>query len=103
MSNKKSANKAILKRYKESIDPIRQLHVQLFPEEYDFHYDSNVEIKQREKGINPMSEAYQKEVNLRRKSMGVEPYMGSVGVSEGEGLISSQQFCRNKLQKSVDN
>ncbi|MGF1719157.1 hypothetical protein L4D20_03825 [Vibrio kyushuensis] len=103
MSNKKRANKAILKRYEESIDPIRQLHVQLFPEEYDFHYDSNVEIRQRNKGINPMSEDYQKEVNIHRLSMGVEPYMGSVGVSSVKGLISSHQYCQNKLQESVEN
>ncbi|MGC9491309.1 hypothetical protein, partial [Vibrio genomosp. F10] len=69
---------------------------------YDFHYDSNVEIKLREKGINPMSEDYQREVNLRRFALGVEPFMGKVGIDDLSGLISSYNYCKSKLIQSDD-
>lgn len=49
-------------------------HLELFPEEYDYVYDSVVEAKERAKGVNPMSQAYIDEVNDRRVSMGVKPY-----------------------------
>ncbi|HDY8069844.1 TPA: hypothetical protein RQK93_002052 [Vibrio vulnificus] len=103
MSNKKRQNKAILKRYEQESAPLDKLHRELFPEEYDFHYDSNVDSKLRQQGVNPMSDQYQREVNLRRLAMGVEPYMGTVGVECVDGLISSQEYCQIKLEQSISN
>lgn len=99
MSNKKKQNKAILRRYEAEHIPQRSLHAALFPEEYDFHYDSNVEIKARARGENPMSEAYQLEVNLRRFEMGVEPFEGNIGIENTEGLISSQEYYLRRLKE----
>jgi hypothetical protein len=57
----------VVKKYQD------ELHVKLFGEEYDHMYDSNVDAIERRKGINPMSEAYQTKVNLKRVSMGFLP------------------------------
>ncbi|NMO74698.1 hypothetical protein BCV02_13005 [Vibrio breoganii] len=84
-------------RLAEQDEPLRALHSELFPEEGDFYYDSNNDVKLRNKGINPMSEAYQLKVNLRRHKLGVEPYMGSVGIEDVTGLISSWEYCERKL------
>ncbi|MEZ8863187.1 hypothetical protein [Vibrio sp. 10N.247.311.51] len=97
MSSKKRANKALLKSIMDRDRPLRDLHSELFPEEYDHLYDSNVEVKSRNRGENPMSEEYQQKVNLRRFEMGVEPYSGDAGVDSTEGLISSWQYCQNKI------
>ena len=35
-----------------------ELHVKLFPEEFDFMLDSNSDVYRRAQGINPMSEEY---------------------------------------------
>lgn len=100
MSNKKRANKALLQSIIYKSRPLRDMHSELFPEEYDFHYDSNVDAKARSRGENPMSGEYQRKVNLRRLTMGVEPYGGSVGIDSTEGLISSWQYCQDKLEQS---
>ncbi|MDN3696172.1 hypothetical protein QWY97_02230 [Vibrio cortegadensis] len=97
MSNKKRANKALLKSIMDKDRPLQDLHSELFPEEYDHLYDSNVEVRARNRGGNPMSEEYQEKVNLRRFDMGVEPYGGNVGIDNVDGLISSWQYCQNKI------
>ncbi|WP_299018086.1 hypothetical protein [uncultured Photobacterium sp.] len=97
MSTKKKANKALLKEINDRDRPLRELHLELFPEEYDEVYDSVVEYRARARGENPMNEEYQRKINLRRLEMGVEPYGGSVGVENVEGLISSWDYCRRVL------
>lgn len=95
--SRKNANKAKLKQFNEKNAPLDALHSRLFPEEYDFYYDSNVDAKLREKGINPMSDEYQQKVNLRRLELKVEPYMGSVGVDNTQDLLTSWEYCRQQL------
>ncbi|MDN2482489.1 hypothetical protein [Vibrio agarivorans] len=99
MSSKKRSNKALLKAIMDKEIPLREMHGELFPEEYDHYYDSNVEAKVRNRGENPMSVDYQREVNLRRFAMGVEPFGGSVGINSTKGLISSWQYCQNKIDQ----
>jgi hypothetical protein len=50
-----------------------QIHFALFPEEYDFMMDSNADVRDRRRGISPMSTEYIKRVNARRKELGVPP------------------------------
>lgn len=100
--SRKQQHKAILARLSEEEAPLRAFHREHFPEEYDFHYDSISEAKQRDKGINPMSEEYQRRVNLRRLSLGVMPYLGSVGIDSTEGLISSWAYCEQQLTKQSE-
>jgi hypothetical protein len=47
-----------------------QLHLSLFPEEYDFYYDSGSDSKDRNRGINPMSQEYISRTNARRLELG---------------------------------
>lgn len=51
----------------------KEIHFELFPEEYDFMMDSNSDVRDRRRGINPMSEEYTQRVNARRKALGVPP------------------------------
>jgi len=50
------------------------LHLELFPEEYDYIYDSIADAKDRRRGLNPMSQAYIDKTNERRISLGVLPF-----------------------------
>lgn len=52
----------------------KKWHIALFPEEYDFGYDSSSEAKERRRGVNPMSEAYITKTNRRRAELGFGPY-----------------------------
>lgn len=48
-----------------------KLHTEKFPEEYDFHYDSAVEYKERKRGVNPMRQEYIDRVTKKRNDQGV--------------------------------
>ena len=49
------------------------IHEELFPEEYDFIYDSTADAAARRRGDNPMSDEYTTKVAARRKKLGVSP------------------------------
>jgi hypothetical protein len=49
----------------------RRLQIEMFPEEFDFMFDSNWDANDRSKGINPMSPDYIERINEKRKEMGV--------------------------------
>ena len=51
----------------------KEIHVELFPEEYDHMMDSISDAKDRRRGINPMSADYAAKVNARREGLGVSP------------------------------
>jgi hypothetical protein len=51
----------------------RELHLKLFPEEYDYIYDSNFDASVRRNGKNPMNESYVQKTNLRRSLLGFSP------------------------------
>ena len=51
----------------------RQIHIEKFPEEYDFMYDSISDANEREMGKNPMSKEYIDRIKLKREAMGVSP------------------------------
>lgn len=53
---------------------MHKLHLELFPEEYDYVYDSIADAGDRARGKNPMSQKYIDQVNERRIKMGVKPY-----------------------------
>lgn len=96
MSTKKKRNRILLNSISDRDSSIHQQHSKLFPEEYDCMYDSVSEAKARRRGINPMRESYQKEVNLRRLKLGVKPYMGNVGVEniDTSSLMTSLEYCK---------
>lgn len=57
----------------------KNIHHEMFPEEYDFMMDSNSDATRRRRGINPMRAEYTERVNARRKQLGVPP-LGSDGL-----------------------
>lgn len=54
---------------------VEQMHLRLFPEEYDFMLDDGVDAKLRAQGINPMSSEYIARVDARRAALGFAAYM----------------------------
>ena len=53
---------------------VNELHVALFPEEYDYVYDSKSEAKDRARGENPMNAEYIEKANHRRALVGFAPF-----------------------------
>ena len=51
----------------------KELHQEMFPEEYDYMMDSISDANDRRRGINPMSAEYTAKVNARRSELGVSP------------------------------
>ena len=75
------------------MDP-KQLHIELFSEEYDKIYDSILDAKERAKGINPMSKEYQLKVAKKRKKLGVSQ-LSSSGDSVDD---SSWKLCEKECE-----
>ena len=75
-----------------------ELHVQKFPEEYDYQCDDSYDAKQRKKGINPMSLDYINAVNDRRQSLGVKP-LNSAGLATSN---DSMEMCIAEAKKLLD-
>jgi hypothetical protein len=72
----------------------KQLHIELFSEEYDKMSDSILDAKERAKGINPMSKEYQQKVAKKRKNLGVSPLSNS-----GESVDdSSWELCKEECE-----
>lgn len=65
------------------------LHGELFPEEYDFMYDSTADSADRDRGKNPMSKVYQDAVNLRRTAINISP-LDSKGLTTDN---TSKNYC----------
>jgi len=61
------------KRKRRIMALAKQIHSELFPEEYDFMMDSIADANDRRRGINPMREEYTESVNARRKELDVPP------------------------------
>jgi hypothetical protein len=53
----------------------RELHAALFPEEYDYMYDSVSEAKARLRGKNPMSDEHAEKVNQQRAQLGFSQFV----------------------------
>ena len=64
MSDEDKRNYEILLNLQSSFESlVNELHVKLFPEEFDFQYDSSVDANRRRLGENPMSEDYINRMN----------------------------------------
>jgi hypothetical protein len=94
----------ITKKYQSKVNDAiiklrSDLHQELFPEEYDFIYDSCSEAYSRQKGLNPMNEAYVKKVNERREILGVT----SLNSNGSPADNSSQLFVIQFIIKLIKN
>lgn len=54
-------------------DLVSKLHVELFPEDWDLFYDSVADVKDRNKGINPMRSEYVALHDCKRARLGLLP------------------------------
>ena len=70
------------------------LHIDVFPEEYDYMYDSNADAKDRDRGINPMRSEYVDRVRKRRKNLGI-PELSANGIAANS---DTEALCRRQVQ-----
>lgn len=74
------------------------LHGRLFPEEYDFMSDSISDAKDRERGINPMSEDNVRKVDDKRRVLGFSALTAAGNITENDTL----EFCMKVAKGSFD-
>jgi hypothetical protein len=76
----------------------RKIHVEKFPEEYDFMYDDGVDANERAKGRNPMRKEYIDKINKKRAAMGVSPLSES-GMPISEDTMA---LCIEEAKKMLN-
>ena len=77
----------------------RSIHAEKFPEEYDFMYDSFLDKKERESGINPMNKEYIDKINSKRAALGVSPLSES-GLPNTNDTMT---LCIEEARKEINN
>jgi hypothetical protein len=73
----------------------RKIHIEIFPEEYDFMLDSISDANERAMGKNPMSKEYIERINAKRAALGVSPLSNQVWL---HAMI--QGICVSKKRKN---
>ena len=76
----------------------QKIHMQLFPEEYQFMNDSIADASDRKSGINPMSQTYLSKVNVRRQRFGLSALDIYGYTVEGESL----ELCRKIVSDGLN-
>lgn len=61
----------------------RKIHIERFPEEWNFMFDDNVDYTSRRTGINPMCDRYIQKTNLKRTAAGLTPLSDSGTPADG--------------------
>ena len=77
----------------------KQLHIELFSEEYDKMSDSILDAKERAKGKNPMSKEYQQKVAKKRKNLGVSPLSSSGDSVDDSSWELCKEECKTRKNK----
>jgi hypothetical protein len=78
-------------------DLAHKIHIERFPEEYDFMYDDHVDANRRERGENPMSKEYIDRIKEKRAALGVSP-LSSSGMSKSD---DTRDMCVEKAEKII--
>ncbi|NDV27525.1 hypothetical protein [Desulfovibrio sp. JC010] len=109
MSKRKKFLKKKMQDYVDRTAPLRNLHCELFPEEYDHVYDSIADAQDRARGVSPMRQEYIDKVNARRRKVGVKPYelkdnSPEIDVlnMESEVMINSWEYCQKVLNGEIE-
>lgn len=100
--NAKRKREEMEKKNQEDCEVIalaKKMHIEMFFEEYDFIYDSTLDSQGRKRGINPMSEKYQKEVAAKREKLGVSP-LSKCGSPTSDDTM---QWCIREDRKIINN
>jgi len=90
---KLDAEEALLE---EVIKETRELHTEIFSEEYDFMYDSGVDANKRAMGVSPVSEAYIEKMNRKREFLGVSPLDSTGMATSGDSWEKCLEFVKKK-------
>lgn len=77
---------------------VNQLHVKLFPEEFDFYYDSNADAKDRGQGLNPMRKEYIDRVNSKREKLGFLPLSENGYTQDGD---KTKEYCKKLIANKL--
>lgn len=108
MSKRKKFLKKKMQDYIDRTAPLREIHYELFPEEYDHMFDSNADARDRANGISPMRQEYVDKVNARRREMGVKPYELKDNSPEvdvrnmtSEDMVTSWEYCRKVISGEI--
>jgi hypothetical protein len=66
-----------------------KIHIEKYPEEYDFMYDSISDANERSMGINPMSQEYIDRINAKKAALGVSKLSesGMADIRRYDGLV----------------
>ena len=75
----------------------RQIHLEKFSEEYDFMYDSNADLNDRNNGINPMSKEYIEKIRMKRAALGVSQ-LSDCGMPVSD---DTHDLCRQEAKKQI--
>ena len=74
------------------------LHIELFPEEWDWAYDSSLDSKERRRGINPMASDYTERHAQKRLRLGLPPHNPSVAGADPNTLA----WIEEKLESMTE-
>jgi 5'(3')-deoxyribonucleotidase len=77
------------------------LHSELFPEEYDFVFDSTADSTDRERSKNPISKTYLDTVNLRRETNTVTPLDSKGLPQDNTSKIHCYQLISNFINDHI--
>lgn len=75
----------------------RKIHTERFSEEYDFMYDDHVDVADRKKGKNPMSDKYIEKTAEKRKALGLSQ-LSENGMSESN---DTWELCIQEATKNI--
>ncbi|MEZ4694768.1 MAG: hypothetical protein R2837_12455 [Aliarcobacter sp.] len=100
MSDEDKRNYEILLNLQSSFESlVNELHVKLFPEEFDFQYDSSVDANRRRLGENPMSEDYINRMNEKRVRLGFLPLTQNGYPQDSEATL---KYCKKLITNEID-
>jgi len=75
----------------------RRIHLEKFSEEYDFMYDSNADLNDRNKGINPMNQKYIEKIREKRAKLGVSQ-LSDCGMPVSN---DTHELCEQEAKKQI--
>jgi len=82
----------------EITEQAKKLHMQLFPDEYQFMNDSIADASDRKFGINPVSQEYLNKVSIRRQRFGLSVLGKNGDAVAGESL----ELCRKIVSEGLN-
>jgi hypothetical protein len=80
----------------------RKLHLEMFPEEYDFMLDDVADANRRQRGENPMNTDYIEKVQRRREEHGVSPLGNDGKAVSDDSFLLCRKLIEERLRKDEE-